>query len=511
MICPFCKKEIPDHTQFCPECGQAVNMNESSGHASATYWNSVEKEAERDNKVRIEAENKLQEKKKAKKRVVISTLIGVAIVAIVVCYFSIIRPAQQYDSALALFESGEFHDSLQIFESLGSYKDAAQQVELCQDKIREEDYSAAIDLFEAGNYSDAIDAFRNLGDYQSSTEYIGESEVALIKDSNTNEVATLGTYGGTPIEWIILSRDETSALLISKYYVTSKIANENDRGEYGKYLCWSGSTLRTWLNNDFIDEAFPSSVANLLITNTVQTDEYDVPNYDGWSAVEITVTTEDKVYIPSKADVEHYKLSPTSLMGSSGNTAITGWLRDRGHGIAFQVSYEPDGSYGSEWHFYSSYGIRPIIRVSLDGEATIIHTDTSVITENNTEDASNSESLNYYDTTPFQQKYWVIFTEGYRNDRVEASTIDSTIPADQLAIIWDSALEINKSSGSGGCDQYYLDDNGEWVYIGNYHRLTDNATHVLASNLDVVDRNGDVVVSRRPYSMIDWNEVDSYR
>lgn len=381
MICPYCKKQISDNNQFCPECGQAVNMNESSGHASATYWNSVEKEAERDNKVRIEAENKLQEKKKAKKRVIISTLIGVAIVAIVVCYFSIIRPAQQYDSALALFESGEFHDSLQIFESLGSYKDSAQQVELCQDKIREEDYSGAIDLFEAGNYSDAIDAFRDLGDYQSSAEYIGESEVALIKDSNTNEVVTLGTYGGTPIEWIILSRDETSALLLSKYYVTSKIANENDRGEYGKYLCWSGSTLRSWLNSDFIEEAFPSSVANLLITNTIQTDEYDVPNYDGGSAVEITVTTEDKVYIPSKADVEHYKLSPTSLMGSSGNTAITGWLRDRGHGIAFQVSYEPDGSYGSEWHFYSSYGIRPIIRVSLDGEATIIHTDSTVVVD----------------------------------------------------------------------------------------------------------------------------------
>lgn len=47
--------------------------------------------------------------------------------------------------------------------------------------------------------------------------------------------------------------------------------------------------------------------------------------------------------------------------------------------------------------------------------------------------------------------------------------------------------------------------------MGNYHRLTDNATNVLASNLDVVDRNGNVVVSRSPYSMIDWNVVDRYR
>ena len=122
-----------------------------------------------------------------------------------------------------------------------------------------------------------------------------------------------------------------------------------------------------------------------------------------------------------------------------------------------------------------------------------------------------NETLNYYDTTPFRQKYWVIFTEGYRNNRVEASTIDSNIPAEQLTIIWDSALEISHSSESDGCDQYYLDDNGEWIYMRNYHRLTDKATNVLASNLDVVDRNGNVVVSRSPYSMVDWNEIDRYR
>ena len=58
-------------------------------------------------------------------------------------------------------------------------------------------------------------------------------------------------------------------------------------------------------------------------------------------------------------------------MNDSNNKLVTGWLRDRGHGIAFQVSFEEDGTYGSEWHFYSSYGIRPIIRVSLNGETEI--------------------------------------------------------------------------------------------------------------------------------------------
>ena len=32
-------------------------------------------------------------------------------------------------------------------------------------------------------------------------------------------------------------------------------------------------------------------------------------------------------------------------------------------------------------------------------------------------------------SSPFSQDYWVIFTEGFRGDRVEASSIDSLLPS----------------------------------------------------------------------------------
>ena len=181
----------------------------------------------------------------------------------------------------------------------------------------------------------------------------------------------LGEYKGTTIDWVVLEKNPTDVLLVSKYYIDSKIANEKPYGKYGKYTCWSGSTLRTWLNNTFVKEAFSPSVSEALICNRLQTNEYDVANYDGWNDEEITVSTEDRVYIPSISDIEKYNIKPTSLMNDSNNKLVTGWLRDRGHGIAFQVSFEEDGTYGSEWHFYSSYGIRPIIRVSLNGETEI--------------------------------------------------------------------------------------------------------------------------------------------
>lgn len=143
----------------------------------------------------------------------------------------------------------------------------------------------------------------------------------------------------------------------------------------------------------------------------------------------------------------------------------------------------------------------------------VVREDRSPQESTTSDDALEEDTVqsDYFDSTPFQQRYWVIFTEGYRNNRVEASTFDSTLPADQLSIIWNSALMINDSSGSDGCDQYYLDDNGEWVYTGNYHRLSDKAANVLASNLNIVDRNGNVIISASPYSMIDWDEIDSFQ
>lgn len=113
--------------------------------------------------------------------------------------------------------------------------------------------------------------------------------------------------------------------------------------------------------------------------------------------------------------------------------------------------------------------------------------------------------------SPFAQQYWVIFTEGYRNDRLEASTIDSTLPSEQLYIVWDTALVLNDTSGSGRCDQYYLDENDAWIKIGDYYRLTDKATNVLASSLDIYDKNGNLLLKKTSYADIDWDMIHSYR
>ena len=286
----------------------------------------------------------------------------------------VIVPDNKYKKATKLFEDGSYSEAKVLFEGLENYKDSADWHTKCDQKITEIAYESAVNKFNSGDYNGALEDFNSLGDYSNSGDYIGQCELLIASGASVGENIVLGNYGSdkNPIEWTVLERNDSDLLLISRYYVTSKVANGDQSLEYSDdrdshdYHCWSQSTLREWLNNEFIKTSFSESQIMHLMTNIINTEEYSVDDYDGWNEEEITVTTEDKVYIPSKADVEYYNLSPVQSMRNPDGAPIEGWLRDRGHGIAFQSTLNDSGDYGSEWHFYSSYGIRPIIRLSLD-------------------------------------------------------------------------------------------------------------------------------------------------
>ena len=118
---------------------------------------------------------------------------------------------------------------------------------------------------------------------------------------------------------------------------------------------------------------------------------------------------------------------------------------------------------------------------------------------------------------PFGYTYWVIFTEGYRNDRVEATAvdIDGTV-ADRLYIVWNTSLEIDDIDDLTwdfplDYHQYYLDENDNWVEERIYHRFTDWATNIIASNLDIYDASHNKVFTKIRYKDLDWTYLSQYR
>ena len=59
--------------------------------------------------------------------------------------------------------------------------------------------------------------------------------------------------------------------------------------------------------------------------------------------------------------------------------------------------------------------------------------------------------------------------------------------------------------------QFFLNGVNEWEFMGTYHRMTDGATNVLASNLDVYDSDGKLIIKGCPYSEINWGNIAQYQ
>lgn len=115
-----------------------------------------------------------------------------------------------------------------------------------------------------------------------------------------------------------------------------------------------------------------------------------------------------------------------------------------------------------------------------------------------------------WDNNPFNHEYWVIFTEGYRSNRVEATAVDINDPAGEYSIIWNKSLDLNRNL-SLRYHQYYLDENNLWIEIGTYHKFTDWATNIIASNLDIYSNSGTKISEKIQYKDLDWSILEIYR
>lgn len=71
--------------------------------------------------------------------------------------------------------------------------------------------------------------------------------------------------GKEPIEWIVLKTEDDFALLISAYCLDYEPYNMNSTD-----VSWELSTLREWLNNDFMDETFSRREKKMIVTQTVE-------------------------------------------------------------------------------------------------------------------------------------------------------------------------------------------------------------------------------------------------
>ena len=110
------------------------------------------------------------------------------------------------------------------------------------------------------------------------------------QDNNTEN-------GPEEIEWIVLECDEANrkALLISKYGLDAK-----PYSTAGGRTTWENSTLRSWLNNEFLNTAFNSKESAAIVIT-----ELDNSARQGYWGIDEN-NTKDQVFLLSYAEANRY-------------------------------------------------------------------------------------------------------------------------------------------------------------------------------------------------------------
>lgn len=213
---------------------------------------------------------KKTEAKRARRGKIIATFISlilVAAISYVIALFTVIMPEEKYSKAVSLMESGDYKAAISAFQELNGYKDSNEKINGCYISI------------------------------------YGKETWDLISNIKVGDSYVLGSYeqdndssnGKEEIEWIVLAKEDSKILLISEYALDCLPFNTTNES-----VTWENCTLRKWLNQNFLNEAFTSNEKSLISTTTVTADKN--PKYDKDQGKD----TEDKIFLLSISEAEKY-------------------------------------------------------------------------------------------------------------------------------------------------------------------------------------------------------------
>ena len=281
---------------------------------------------------RIEAEKRA---KRNKKIAIISTIVACIALAFVVVLNSVIIPNSKYNDAVALMNDQKYIEAYDAFVAMNGYKDS--------DKKAQEIFNKCI-----------LEKFKllNVGDYIEFGSYEQDNDTSNGKEA---------------IEWLVLDKRDDKALVISKYALECQPYNTNDIN-----VTWETCSLRTWLNNDFINTAFSDNERSVIPTVMVSADENPDYNTDPGNA------TQDRVFLLSVKELMKYFDSNDTRLCKATKYVVKGdlyvsdlgrhcwWSRTPGGDSACVAGVRSQGSvseYGSI--ATSSYGVRPAMWIDI--------------------------------------------------------------------------------------------------------------------------------------------------
>ena len=260
-------------------------------------------------------------------------------------------------------------------------------------------YASAVQLLEAGKTEAAMSVLLTIPNYSGygpAAELAAAAREAKLAPFRTvGGSVTFGSYeqdnntenGQEPIEWLVLDYDAAThrVLLLSRYGLDAKPYNTEIVD-----ITWEKCTLRTWLNGEFMNNAFSKVEQGAILTTAV--DNSKSQGLSGWDTNGGN-NTQDKIFLLSYAQANKYlgvtsedgnnmkpRVSPTAyalkqgaLTSSSDNTADGSaagwwWLRSPGRYPRVAADVYPDGSLDCGFVNFDSAVVRPALWINLESD-----------------------------------------------------------------------------------------------------------------------------------------------
>ena len=224
-------------------------------------------------------------------------------------------------------EEEKYEDAIQLFESLEGYRDSTSLIE-------ESNYNIAITHKEDGKFSEAMAEFLELRSYEDSEKQAYECSLSIMKQAEIGRECCFGKYeqngvkndGSELIEWIIIDKNGSDILLLSKYALLKKAFDSSDSS-----ATWESCDLRSWLNDDFYNMAFDLDERKCLTGSPDKVFLLNPGQVDSLSISEKKCSFTEAAYLKHKIHVCHWWLMPKpKYVDLQGNVREVGALLELG-------------------------------------------------------------------------------------------------------------------------------------------------------------------------------------
>lgn len=240
-------------------------------------------------------------------------------------------------------------------------------------------YRIAIQYYNAGLLAEASEAFMPIMRYKDVQKLV-EGDPLLTKQMQTMKLSQLMSVGSyvcfghyqqdedeestDDVEWIILDTRKDKCLMITKNGIEVKPFNNTL-----DTVTWESSSLRAWLNDDFLNTAFNKDEQKDILITKVSND----PNQGNknWN-LKPEPDTDDKVFLLSYTEAMKYFTSkedrvcrPTEFLRAKGFSSGQWWLRSQGREMRSVTCINGDGSCTSFYADSRSIMVRPCLWMDL--------------------------------------------------------------------------------------------------------------------------------------------------